>query len=110
MPGPWTNCLFEEVGERGYRVDRALTQLSLAGFFKGVKAVLAGDFLGGAESHGAVLGLRVFKDWTKDQKFPVFTGLPVGHGLRQAPVLVGARGWIQKGPTWSLKYKVGAGR
>ncbi len=98
---------FEEVGERGYRVDRALTQLTLSGFFKGVKAVIAGDILGGAEKSGRTLGIRAFRAWAKEQQFPVFTHLPVGHGLRQAPLVVGSRAVLSPQKNlWSLSYSV----
>lgn len=75
---------FEEIGERGHQVDRLLTQLSLAGYFKGARAIVFGEFLGGNEpSTGQPKWPAVLKRFATEQKVPVFQGLPVGHGVRQ---------------------------
>jgi muramoyltetrapeptide carboxypeptidase len=98
----------EEVGERGYRMDRALTQMTQAGFFKGVKAVVAGDVLGGAESHGKELGLRALRSWGENMPFPIFTGFPAGHGERQTALLMGSSCQIAPaGANFALTYKTG---
>lgn len=91
---------FEEVGERGYRVDRTLIHLKQAGVFDGVKALILGDFIGGDEPGVQAGGTGVnrlhwaFENLTRDLKIPIYRALPVGHGERNLPLLVGARAEI----------------
>src|SRR5690606_7861531 len=40
---------FEDIGERGYRVDRLLKQLEFAKFFVGCRAIVFGEFIEGFE-------------------------------------------------------------
>ena len=44
--------LVEDVGERGYKIDRYLNQLLLSGLLKGVKAIVFGDFTLSDEKDG----------------------------------------------------------
>src|SRR5580692_5758019 len=53
--------LLEDIGERGYRIDRVLEQLRQAGVLRNLKAVLLGAFLGGAEADGSNLGPAVLE-------------------------------------------------
>lgn len=73
---------FEDIGERGYRLDRMLTQLSFSGAFSGCQSLVFGDFNGGYESSGKSLVWRTLKEWAENQKFPVYYKLPVGHGTK----------------------------
>lgn len=88
---------FEDIGERGYRIDRIWTQMEQAGVFKDIKAIVLGQFTGGEEpgtsentSSEALASLATLV------KIPVFSGLEVGHGLLQRPVVCGAKGVIEK--------------
>ncbi len=91
---PWslkTNDRFlflEDIGERPHRVDRMLTQLGQAGFFFQTKAVLLGDFLHHLPEEKRRVW-RVLRDWAEAVPCPVFSGLPVGHGLRQRTLPLG---------------------
>lgn len=76
----------EDLGERGYRVDRALEHFQQAGLFKKCRALIIGEFLGGHESDGRALWPLVFKDWAQRLNIPVFSGLEAGHGIIQRPV------------------------
>ena len=69
---------FEEVGERGYRVDRMLHHFLLAGVFQGVKAIVLGDFLHDKEHQ--ILMSHTLLRFFSSLKCPVFKGLPCGHG------------------------------
>jgi muramoyltetrapeptide carboxypeptidase len=80
---------FEDIGERAYRVDRVLVHMEQAGLFKGCRAVIFGDFIGGKEPNGNSKVPAVLKRFAEHQKFPVLKGLPVGHGLRQWPLPMG---------------------
>ncbi len=83
---------FEEVGERGYRIDRLLTQLQQCSEFKNVKSVIFGTFSGGLEpgTERSLLG-PVLQRFAEEVKIPVFTGFPFGHTHRQKPWIFGGR-------------------
>jgi len=84
--------IMEDVGERPYRVDRALTQLKLAGLLDGVRAVGVGDFLRCEEEDGYPPSVReVIDERLETFDLPAVTGLPIGHGERNRAFSVGAR-------------------
>jgi muramoyltetrapeptide carboxypeptidase len=70
---------FEEIGERGYRVDRILEHLRLMGVFKKARAVIFGPFVGGEEPDGKNKVPRVLQDFADAAAIPVLRGLPSGH-------------------------------
>lgn len=77
----------EDLGERGYRIDRMLEQFRQAGIFKGIHGILLGDFIGGVEpSTGKNNFSLVFKRWAQDLSIPLFQGLQAGHADIQRPV------------------------
>ncbi|MNS86027.1 putative murein peptide carboxypeptidase [compost metagenome] len=90
---PWqieakNSLLFlEDIGERGYRIDRMLEQFRQAGVFKGCKGIVLGDFIGGAEpATGKDNFNLVWKRWAGDLDIPFYKGLESGHGVVQRPV------------------------
>lgn len=87
---PWQTegriLFFEDIGERGYRVDRVLEQFEQAGLFKRAKAVVFGQFTESRESNGRDLVPAVIKRFAEAAKIPVFSGLPSGHDIVQRPV------------------------
>lgn len=95
--------VLEDVGERAYSVDRMLQQFDLAGVWRGVRALLLGDFTGAEERGGGNLLDEVFAGFAERVGFPVFAGMPVGHGRRQRPLplhlaatlATGARGVLE---------------
>lgn len=96
---------FEDVGERGYRLDRSFTHLKQAGAFDGVKAVVLGDFTAGDEP-GSVKekpinrtswALQNFADGLNEISVPVFTGMNVGHGNRNRPLPLGIAAELNAG-------------
>jgi muramoyltetrapeptide carboxypeptidase len=73
----------EEVGERPYRIDRALTQLLESGSLRGVAGVAVGDLQGCVEpetggSRGWTVS-EVLDDRLGRLGVPVVIGLPFGH-------------------------------
>jgi muramoyltetrapeptide carboxypeptidase len=76
----------EDLGERGYRVDRILEHFDQAGLFKKCKGLVIGEFLGGQESNGKALWPQVFKSWAERLSIPVFSGMEAGHGVIQRPL------------------------
>jgi muramoyltetrapeptide carboxypeptidase len=73
----------EEVGERPYRIDRALTQLLDSGSLRGVVGVVVGDLHACNEpDNGGSRGWsahEVFEDRLARLGVPVLLGLPFGH-------------------------------
>ena len=89
---PWqieakNSLLFlEDLGERGYRVDRMLEHFRQAGVLKNCKGIVLGDFIGGDEPNGENKTNLVFKRWAKELDIPLFSGMEAGHAKIQRPV------------------------
>jgi muramoyltetrapeptide carboxypeptidase len=84
--------LFEEVGERPYRIDRTLTQLRLSGVLDGVRGVVVGDLTRCAEPNGPSPDAEsVVAERLAGLGVPVLVGAPIGHGSRNRAVQLGAR-------------------
>lgn len=91
----------EDVGERPYRVDRLLTQLSSSGLFDKVAAVVIGDMVGCDD--GDALSWRHAVDRIfRPQAVPVLAGLSFGHAVPNLAIPLGVEvvvdasaGWVQ---------------
>ena len=71
----------EDVGERGYSVDRMLEQMIQAKIIdKGLKAIIFGDFTEGLEKDGRDLTSAALERFAQRVPYPVLKGLPAGHG------------------------------
>ncbi len=87
--------VLEDVGEPLYRLDRMLTQLASAGLLAGVRAVLLGTFTDcrppapAADPEAAVRDALAARVAALVPGVPVVTGLPIGHGSRNAAWPVG---------------------
>jgi len=92
----------EDVGERGYRVDRMLQHLGQAGALANLKAVVFGAFIGGREPSGGTLVPGVLERFAREQSIPVLAGLKAGHGERQRPVFFNTRAQLRCGASPSL--------
>lgn len=93
MGTPWQidtrkSLLFvEDIGERGYRIDRMFEQFRQAGLFKQCHGLILGDFVGGEEPATKKNNFKqVFKRWAQDLDIPMFQGLESGHAMIQRPV------------------------
>jgi len=84
----------EDVGERPYRVDRMLTQLSESGSFRQVAGLILGDMDGALAS--AQLRSRVI-EIASAHGCPAVEGLPIGHGPNAIPIPVGAAATLDAG-------------
>lgn len=69
----------EDVGEQPYRVDRMLTTLSQAGFFRRVSAVVLGTFTESRPGRDGVTVTDVLRERFAMIGKPVLMGLPAGH-------------------------------
>lgn len=98
---------FEDIGERGYKVDKMLKHLELAGFFKDVQAVVFGEFVGCEESNGESFVPRVLERFASECAFPVFSGMEVGHGSLQRVLPFLTPAFLECGDTGVLKVQTG---
>lgn len=87
----------EEVGERGYRVDRMLEHLQQANIFKEAVAIVFGDFTEGNEPDGSSLIMPVLKRFAEKCTVPVVQIKNVGHGFVSFPLILGSRAKLQLG-------------
>jgi muramoyltetrapeptide carboxypeptidase len=93
----------EDLGERGYRIDRIFEQFEQAGIFKGCRGLVIGEFLGGDEPDGkAEKWSQVFTERAAKYSFPVFKGLEIGHGTVQRPLFLGVKAHLKTGRTGCL--------
>ena len=108
QPNPVGKLLFfEDIGERPYRIDRMVTQLTQSGAFEGVVGLILGDFTDCEDEHQTVRASRTGSDrkplrrtfaaeeWLGEifghLSIPVWKGMPVGHGPNYSPLPLGAR-------------------
>lgn len=77
----------EDLGERGYRIDRMFEQFRQAGIFNKCHGLILGDFIGGLEPNTNKNNFKlVFNRWARDLEIPVFQGLESGHAVVQRPL------------------------
>lgn len=74
--------LLEDCAMKPYQVDRALIHLRQAGKFKGVRAMLLGEFPDCEPSAGGPTVREVFARIVEPLKIPVVWAAPVGHTPR----------------------------
>lgn len=89
----------EDVNEEPYRLDRMLTQLSLAGVVKGLRALILGRFTRcvprpGVDSPSAQ---EVLKAWARHLDVPAVWGLPAGHGPGRVTIPLGVEADLDAG-------------
>ena len=94
--------LLEEIGERGYRVDRMLEQLRQANIFKEAAAILFGDFIEGKEPDGTSLIEPVLKRFAGHCEIPVVQVKGIGHGYVNFPIPLGTASTLQLGSEITL--------
>lgn len=71
----------EDIGERGYALDRMLEQLWQAGIIhKGPRALVLGDFIEGEEKDRRDLTGVALQRFALRAPYPVFKGMKCGHG------------------------------
>lgn len=98
----------EELGERGYRIDRIFEHLRQSGALKGCLGLLLGDFLGGREEDGRNLIPAVLQRAAREFAIPVYSGLEAGHAAIQRPVPFGSAAVLTRsGSTGLLKISSG---
>lgn len=85
--------LLEDTNENPYRIDRMLTQLTLAGMFEGVRGVLFGDSADcdRPDDPRSFPLVQVLADRLGGLGVPVLYGFPCGHAQWRATLPLGAR-------------------
>jgi muramoyltetrapeptide carboxypeptidase len=86
-PPPGFVLLFEEVGERPYRLDRMVTQLRQTGLLARAAAIVVGELPGCDEPGGQPTGRSVMADVLADFPGPILCGFPSGHTKGQVYTL-----------------------
>ncbi len=108
---PFPGIVFlEDRGERGYRVDRLLKQMELAGSFKQAKAIVLGDFVGGLEADGKDMVTPILQRFADEIKIPMFKGVEAGHGEKQRAIFFNTPAELVGGSQASLKIYTGAAK
>ena len=88
----------EDVGERPYRIDRLLTQLTFAGVLDRAAAVVFGEFPGCDEADGSATARGAALRRLRGFRGPVLWGLPAGHTIGPALTLpLGVRARVTAG-------------
>ena len=82
--------LEDNANEKPYAVHRSLRQLEAGGVFKGISALIFGQWLLPKKSM-AVLMREVLEPFAVRQEFPVLLGLPCGHGRVNYPLPLAAK-------------------
>jgi muramoyltetrapeptide carboxypeptidase len=100
--------LLEDVSERPYRIDRLLSTLKVGGHLAPVAAVLLGDFEQCAPGPDGVTAEEVLRDGLLPLGVPVVAGLPIGHGRRNEPAILGGRACVDAGPVEATVTLAGA--
>lgn len=91
MNGRGKIIFLEDIGERGYRIDRILEHLRQAGLFQHCAAILFGDFTGGAEPNGASLITPVLERFASNCTVPVIKIAGIGHERTNHPLPLGTQ-------------------
>jgi muramoyltetrapeptide carboxypeptidase len=109
--------VFEDIGERGYRVDRLLEQLRQAKVFnEKTVAVIFGEFTGDQEPGGEATRVpavieRFAQQVGREFGIAVLRGLPVGHGVQQRSLPLGVKSELDlRNGSWTLRTGGQAGR
>ena len=87
----------EEVGEKGYRIDRALNHLKQAGLLKRVRAIVLGQFLSPDVSKDSSVSETIavaIERFAKDTEIPVFKNEQFGHGNINYPLVYNVKSEI----------------
>lgn len=89
-----TVLVLEDVTERPYRIDRMLTTMLQAGVFRGVRAIVLGQFTECAPGPDGVTAEDVLIERLTPLNIPVVSGAPVGHVPDNHPLLFGAHAHV----------------
>ena len=92
----------EDVGERTYRIDRAVSSLRLAGRLRACSGILLGTFEGCTPAPGGRTCEQIIKEIAEPLGIPVLSGLPCGHSKPNMTLPFGA--WCEIWPQYPSEY------
>jgi muramoyltetrapeptide carboxypeptidase len=95
--------LLEEIGERGYRVDRMLEHLRQAKILDNAAAIVLADFSGGLEPDGTSLIEPVLQNFATQCEMPVIRVAGIGHDRINFPIPLGTDTMLELG--YSVKLR-----
>ncbi len=82
--------LFEDIGEKTYRLERLLTQLSLQPGFSQIKGIVFGEFVNCQEANAGDGTIEeILRDFIFKVETPVLAGFPYGHQKRRYVLPIG---------------------
>ena len=87
---------FEDISERGYKVDRMLNQLSQAGIFQKCKGIFFGDFINSNETNGKNLVWSTIENFFRYHSIPVYAGIESDHSEKQRPLYLNTKAELFK--------------
>jgi len=89
--------LIEDRGETLYRLDRMLTQMKLAGCFKGLAGLALGSFEGcGSEEEFHEVVRNIFREYA----IPILAGLDMGHSPSNITIPIGLEATLDAAQQW----------
>jgi muramoyltetrapeptide carboxypeptidase len=91
----------EEKAEPLYRIDRMLSHLLLSGELEKCAGLMVGTF---EECEDPASVIDLVRERCSKLRMPILTGFPVGHGLDNVPLPIGARAVLDT-RTMSLEFK-----
>ena len=94
---------FEDISERGYKIDRMLHQLEQAEIFKKCKGVFFGDIIESDEANGRNLVWSTIESFFAKKNFPVFKGIESDHSEKQRPLFLNTKAELVCQNTPTLK-------
>jgi muramoyltetrapeptide carboxypeptidase len=96
--------ILEDVGEKGYALDRSFLHLKQSGILDNVKAVILGDFTLHKEEDGANLeyALNSFAEDMNNNGIPVYRCSGIGHGDINYPFIEG--GYVSINEDYSAEF------
>ncbi len=99
----------EDIGERPYRIDRALTTLRVGGHLDHVRAVVLGQFTDCPPGPDGVAVEQAIIQALGPLRIPLARGLDAGHGEPNAPLVLGATALVDaRQPAAVLETFVGS--
>jgi muramoyltetrapeptide carboxypeptidase len=87
---PGAVLFVEDVGEQPYRLDRMLTTLIVGGHLSSVSGVVIGELTDCGPGRDGRDAHAVVREVLAPLAVPIAAGLPLGHGLLNEPVVLGA--------------------
>jgi muramoyltetrapeptide carboxypeptidase len=104
--------ILEDIGEAPYRIDRMLTHLELAGWYRSVKMVLAGYFSKCVQRHDdpepTPDASTVITEFMISRNIPVISSVPFGHDADNFTIPFGSL--IEAGPNGIVQLERGVSR